>query len=123
VTGLRDVDALERPDGARQPLAGDRLTVPQQPGVYFLRRDSARVGALVVNSEPEESDVVGMGGESGTVDSAMSTFVRGADVVAMREASAWRTAIFDRAAGQALVLPLIALALLALLAEAWISGR
>ena len=123
VTGLRDVDALERPDGARQPLAGDRLTVPQQPGVYFLRRDSARVGALVVNSEPEESDVVGMGGESGTVDSAMATFVRGADVVAMREASAWRTAIFDRAAGQALVLPLIALALLALLAEAWISGR
>lgn len=123
VTGLRDVDALERPDGTLQPIATDRITVPEQPGVYFLRREAARIGALVVNPEPEESDVVGMGAGSGDAGTVLPDFVRGSDVVAMRAASAWRTAIFDRAAGQALVLPLLALALLALLAEGWISGR
>ncbi len=46
-----------------------------------------------------------------------------ADVDVARAPSAWRAAIFSRAAGQALLLPLIALALAALLAEAWLSGR
>ena len=123
IAGVRGVDALERPDGTMQRLATDRLTVPAEPGVYFLRRESARIGALIVNPEPEESDVAGMGETSGGPSAVLPSFVRGSDVVAMRSATAWRGAIFDRAAGQALLLPLLLLALIALLAEAWISGR
>jgi hypothetical protein len=41
----------------------------------------------------------------------------------MGAAPAWRAAIFSHAAGQALLLPLVALALAALIAEAWLSGR
>lgn len=122
VTGVRDVTALERPDGTLLPTAGDRLTVPAQSGVYFLRRQAARVGALVVNAEPEESDLTGVGGgPEGAV--VLASLVQGTDVTAEATPSAWRQAVFSRAAGQALLLPLVALALAALLAEAWISGR
>jgi hypothetical protein len=123
IGGLRDVTALERPDGSLIAISGDRITVPAQPGVYFLRRQAARVGALVVNSEPEESDVSGMGGEAGDGAAVLATLVQGRDVQAMSSAPSWRQTVFSHAAGQALLLPLVALALAALIAEAWISGR
>ena len=122
MSGLRDVTALERPDGTLLPTTGDRVTVPAEAGVYFLRRQAARIGALVVNAEPMESDLRGVGGpesESGS----LATLVQGTDVAVAATPSAWRQAVFSRAAGQALLLPLVALALAALLAEAWISGR
>jgi hypothetical protein len=126
ITGLRDATGLEGPDGTVVPLASDRLTVPATAGVYFLRRQAARIGALVVNAEPEESDVSGMAqgeqsGQSGA--GTLAQLVRGRDVASMGAAPAWRTAIFSHATGQALLLPLVALALAALLAEAYISGR
>jgi hypothetical protein len=127
LTGFRDATALERPNGSLLPVSGDRLTVPAEPGVYFLRRQAARIGALVVNAEAEESDVAGMAqdGSRGAEHGAgtLASLVVGRDVAAMSTAPAWRTAIFSHAVGQALLLPLIALALAALLAEAWISGR
>jgi hypothetical protein len=121
VRGLRDVSGIERPDGSVTPLTGERLTLPQQPGVYFLRRQNARVGAIVVNAEAEESDVRGMGGESAT--SMLTPLVTGSLLQTLNAGPAWQSAVFSQAAGQALLLPLIALALLALLAEAWLSGR
>jgi hypothetical protein len=122
VSGLRDVTALERPDGTLLPTAGDRVTVPAQAGVYFLRRQAARVGALVVNAEPAESDLRGVGGAPEAA-AGLAALVQGKDVTVAATPSAWRQAVFSRAAGQALLLPLVALALAALLAEAWISGR
>ena len=86
------------------------------------RRQAARVGALVVNPEPEESDVVGM--DQAAADSAVArlrTHVTGRDVVSVPSAGAWQRQIFDRAAGHGLLLPLVALALAALLAEAWLA--
>jgi len=129
ITGVRDVTALERPNGSLLPVSGDRLTVPAEPGVYFLKRQAARIGALVVNAEPEESDVAGMAQDGGRSTGAetgagtLASLVVGREVAAMSAAPAWRAAIFSHAAGQALLLPLIALALAALLAEAWLSGR
>jgi hypothetical protein len=90
--------------------------------VYYLRRQAARIGALVVNPEPEESDVVGMG--QGAADSAtavLRTHITGRDVMPSTSASAWRRLVFDRAAGHGLLVPLVALALAALLAEAWLA--
>jgi hypothetical protein len=122
LAGFRGVTALEAPDGKIVGTNGDRLVVPNEAGVYFLRRQAARIGALVVNPEPEESDVVGMG--QGGADSAvavMRTHLVGRDVAPATSVSAWRRLVFDRAAGHGLLLPLVALALAALLAEAWLA--
>ena len=123
VSGLRDVTGLAAPDGTVAPLAGDRLTVPAQAGVYFLRRQDTRVGALVVNGEASESDAAGAPGDSVTAAATLTGLVTGKDVVTADTGRAWQEAVFSRAAGQALLLPLVALALAALLAEAWVSGR
>ncbi|HWP03583.1 MAG TPA: hypothetical protein VNL96_09015, partial [Gemmatimonadaceae bacterium] len=49
-----DVRDLERDGGEVLPVpSGGRA--PSRPGVYFLRMGASRVGALVVNPEPEES--------------------------------------------------------------------
>jgi hypothetical protein len=54
---LSSATALERPDGSLVPLSGSRLTVPNESGVYFLRRQATRIGAVVVNAEAQESDL------------------------------------------------------------------
>ena len=124
LVGVRGVTGLERPDGKVVGTNGDRLIVPNESGVYYLRRQAARVGALVVNAEPEESDVLGT--EQGSADRAMATMrahLTGRDITSAESARAWRTLVFDRAAGHGLLLPLVALALAALLAEAWLVRR
>lgn len=121
LSGLRDLTALEAPDGALLPLSGDRATVPATSGVYFLRRQAARVGALVVNPEPEESAFEPM--PAGGAEALLARMLRGQDVAAASTVAEWQRAVFSRAAGQALLMPLVALALLALMAEAWVSRR
>ena len=123
VSGLRDVTGLESPDGTVAPLGGDRLTVPSQAGVYFLRRQEARVGALVVNGESSESELGTAAADSASAAATLAGLVAGRDVVTSNDGSAWRQAVFSRAAGQALMLPLLVLALAALLAEAYVSNR
>ena len=117
LSGLEGVSALERPDGSLVPLSGDRLTVPNDAGVYLLRRQAARVGALVVNPEPEESDV----GQGTLADGKFLVRVSGRAVSVVGTADGWRKQIFQQAAGRSLVSILLAIALLALLLEAWYS--
>ena len=50
-------DELELPDGATVPARGDSISAPGAPGVYLVRRAARRIGALVVNVEPEESEL------------------------------------------------------------------
>ena len=123
VSGLRDVTGLEAPDGKVAPMSGDRLTVPAQAGVYFLRRQDARVGALVVNGEATESELSPAPADSANAAAVLAGLVAGKDVVTASDGTNWQKAVFSRAAGQALLLPLIALALAALLAEAYVSNR
>lgn len=123
VSGLRDVTGLESPDGTVAPLGGDRLTVPSQAGVYFLRRQEARVGALVVNGESSESELGTAAADSASAAATLAGLVAGRDVVTSNDGSAWRQAVFSRAAGQALMLPLLVLALAALLVESYVSNR
>jgi len=123
VSGLRDVTGLEAPDGKVAPMTGDRLTVPAQAGVYFLRRQDARVGALVVNGEPSESDLTMAAVDSANAAATLAGLVAGKDVVTASDGAVWQKAVFSRGAGQALLLPLVALALAALLAEAYVSNR
>jgi hypothetical protein len=108
-------DGLESAEGTVSPWSGDAKLAPHQPGVYFLRRGAERIGALVVNAEAEESDV-------GVVDGAtfMSRFEGGA-VSAHASGDAWRRAVLSQAQGRALIVPLVVLALLLLLLEAWFA--
>lgn len=123
VSGMRDVTGLEAPDGKVAPVASDRITVPAQAGVYFLRRADTRVGALVVNGEASESDMANTLADSANASALLAGLVAGKDVVTADNGTVWQDAVFSRAAGQALLLPLVALALAALLAEAYVSSR
>jgi hypothetical protein len=49
------IDALGAAAGRTPVRAGERRPAPREPGVYWLERAGARVGALVVNAEAEES--------------------------------------------------------------------
>jgi hypothetical protein len=115
--GFEGISALERPDGTMVPLSGDRLRVPNEAGVYYLRRQAARVGALVVNPEPEESEL-GQGGDGGK---AMLARVTGRSVSAESDGEVWRDRVLESALGRSLLPPLVALALAVLLLESWLS--
>lgn len=117
LSGLEGVSALERPDGTLVPLSGDRLTVPNDAGVYLLRRQASRVGALVVNPEPEESDV----GQGTGPDARFLSRVTGRAVSIAPAPDSWRNRIFQQAAGRSLMPILLAIALVALMLEAWFS--
>ncbi len=116
---LSAASGLERPDRTIVPMSGDRLTVPNESGVYFLRRQAARVGAIVVNPEASESDV--RSEARGTVGRAFRARVSGRFVGVDTVAAQWRAHTLDQAAGRSLLAPLLAIALLALLLEAWFS--
>lgn len=116
---LSSATALERPDGSLVPLSGSRLTVPNESGVYFLRRQATRIGAVVVNAEAQESDL--RADASGMNGAAFRSRVSGASVAVDSVPADWRRDALDQAAGRSLLPPLVALALVALLLEAWFS--
>ena len=91
--------------------------MPNDAGVYLLRRQTSRVGALVVNPEPEESDV----GQGSGPDARFLSRVSGRAVSVATASDGWRNRIFQQAAGRSLIPILLAIALIALLLEAWFS--
>lgn len=106
------VDALVGMDGTSIASHGVDLVVPTQPGVYRLARATRTVGALVVNPEPEESNVQGSG------DAVWQDAVTGGRTLVVSAPESVRGAVFDRAGGRSIVWPLVLLALLALVLEA-----
>ena len=121
LAGMDGLSALERPDGSLIALSGDRVTVPNAAGVYFLRRQAARVGALVVNAEAEESDVgsqppVGVKGAS-----PFLSRVTGRSVAEESDGGRWRTRVLEQASGRSLLNILLLIALAAVVLEAWVS--
>ena len=109
------VTALEMPDGTVNAGAAHTGLAPNEPGVYLLRRDASVTGALVVNAEREESDL------TLATDRSLLARISGDKVSTATNASTWRTSILDQTAGRSLAWPLILLALLALIAESWLS--
>ncbi|MDX2184587.1 MAG: BatA and WFA domain-containing protein [Gemmatimonadaceae bacterium] len=105
------LDALQTTEGTVQPLTGRRFAAPAEPGVYFAVRDGARRGALVVNSEPGESDVGRLGAQG------VAARVRAATVTPVREAAAARRAAYGGGGAAAMLGPAILGALALLLVE------
>ncbi len=103
------VTGLELADGRVTPVVGARATAPSVAGVSFWRRGDRRVGAVVVNAEPEESDLAAL-------DAAALAARLGARASVTADVAQWQRRAWT--AGQRpLMGPLLVLALLLLVAE------
>jgi len=110
------VEGLEAGDGQVTPIAAGG-TAPARAGVYFLRRGPDRVGALVVNAEPEESDLARL------PLAALRDRVRTRGAVVTADVAAWKRSLFDVGSRRPLQVPLIVLALALLVAETVVLRR
>lgn len=105
-------DGIEMADGEKRAYA-DSLR-PSRAGVYFWTRSGARVGAVVVNGEAEESALERLG------DDEMRRRLRPATVT--HDAGAAATAAYRGASRRPLGIPLLAAALAALLVETLVAA-
>ncbi len=110
-------EELEAPDGAVRVLSGATIDAPVRPGVYFLRRAGGRVGALVVNPPPRESDLTRLATQT------LATRFRGRSVQAGTDGEEWARAVFDAHAARPLARIFLVAALVALLAESLLTRR
>jgi len=110
-------EELEAPDGSSRVLSGTTLEAPARPGVYFLRRAGARVGALVVNPEPSESDLTRIPGQS------LAGHFKARAVRVEADQGRWVTAVFDAHADRPLAAFFIIVALALLVAESLVTRR
>ena len=111
----RWADALETPDGQRTPL-GESLEVPPRAGTYFLTRDARRVGALVVNPDPGESELDRLS------PSALTARLHAGRTLVARSAGEWSSQAFRAAARRSLIEPALLIALAMLVVEAVVIG-
>ena len=111
----RWADALETTEGQRTPL-GESLDVPGRAGVYFLTRDARRVGALVINPDPAESDLDRLSA------SALTARLHAGRTLAARTPSEWSSLAFRAAARRSLVEPALLIALALLVIEGVVIG-
>lgn len=114
----RWADALESPSGARTQL-GDSVDVPAQPGTYFFVRADHRVGALVVDPQPDESVLDRLGAAD------IARRIQARRVLAVTDRGGWIAQAFRAASRRSLIEPVLlaALALLALEALVVATGR
>lgn len=104
-------------DSAGQPVQiGDgEIVAPERSGVYFLRRGRARAGALVVNSEPDESALARL------APPLLRSRFDGRDVSVGGDPERWAREAYTGSARRPLATPLLVLALIVLVIEAIIS--
>jgi hypothetical protein len=111
-----NTDALELPEGGVMTISGDTLTAPARAGTYFYLRGTTRVGALVVNPEPVESDL----GRLTPQALAVRLGTRATNV--FTDSSALVASVLTAAPQRPLLAPFLALAALILLAETLITA-
>jgi hypothetical protein len=104
------------PDGTRTPIAGDSLTLPPRSGVFFFLRGEDRIGAVIANPPPEESEL-------GRLDpEALRTRLRARDATVTSDVREHLDQVFDSAPRRSIGMPLLVLAIALLLAESAIAG-
>ena len=108
----RWAEALVAADGTgNRETLDDTIAVPARPGVYFFERGGRRVGALVVDAEPDESVLARATNEE------LEGRFRATRVVAAPERENWPAFAFQAASRRSLVQPLLILALVLLALE------
>ena len=109
-------EGLEAPDGAVSAVrVGAVIDAPWLAGVHFWRRGTDRIGALVVNPEPPESDLARLASDSLAQQ-------LGATTASADPAAAGRAA-FAAGGSRALARTFLLLALLLLVAETLVARR
>ena len=109
------VDALENAAGTeRRPVEVGRTTAPAQRGVWFLLHRGRRIGALVVNAPPEESELARWEARP------LADRIGGAGATAASRGDAWVRSTFAAESRRPALTPLLLLALLLLGAEAFV---
>ncbi len=116
VTALELTASGDSAGASMLPLHDDSLAAPERSGVYFFMRGGDRAGALVVNSRPAESQLR-------RLDlAALASRLRADDVRVFDSAAELESSVFASAPRRPLVLPLLVLALAALLTESMVAG-
>lgn len=108
-------DQLELPGGRRVAVATDTLVAPDRAGVAFFLRGGRRVGALVVNPEPDESNLARLDGAT------LASRVRATDVV-LPDSGQWAASLFSSSPRRSLLVPVLVLALAVLVLESAVAG-
>lgn len=109
------ITALESSAGQALPLDAAAPRAPLRQGVYFVRQGPARIGAVTVNAEADESDLRRLD------DAAFASRIRGRDVAVLRDAGAWRAAAFAVGNRRPLGTLLLILLLLVIAAETMVA--
>jgi len=111
-----NADALELPEGGETNLSGDSLTAPSRAGTYFFLRASTRVGALVVNAQPAESELARLTPQA----FAVKLGTRATNV--FTDSTALAASVLTAAPQRPLLAPLLLIAAVILLAETLITA-
>jgi len=111
----RWADAISAAEGQRTVL-GETLDAPTRAGTYFLTLGERRVGALVVNTPPEESSLDRFQPKD------LGARVKSNRTLVVSDPSAWTSAAFRSAAQRSLVGPALIFALIMLVIEAVAIG-
>ena len=109
--------ATARDDGAATPtaLAGTVMIAPPRAGTFFLLDGDRRAGALVVNAEPDESDLARLD------DEALAARARGSSVRVEHDPARVADRAFAASGRRPLAVPVLAAVLLLLTTEAVVT--
>ena len=110
------VDALELPQGGEMTLSGDTFTAPGRAGSYFYLRGTTRVGALVVNPEPVESELARLTPQA----LAVRLDTRATNI--FTDSAALTASVLTATPQRPLLAPLLLIAAITLLAETLITA-
>jgi hypothetical protein len=105
-------EALESAAGSRRSVTGDVVDAPEERGVWFVLRGGRRIGAVVVNAPPEESDLTRLPAPS------LAARLGGARVRLAGSVRGWVGDTYAAGSRRPVATPLLLLALLLLAAEA-----
>jgi hypothetical protein len=108
-------DMLELPGGRRVTLTTDTIVAPDRAGVAFFLRGGRRVGALVANPEPDESDLTRIDPQT------LASRVRAKDVV-VSDSARLGSVLFSSSPRRSLLVPVLVLALAVLILESAVAG-
>ena len=105
-------EALESAGGSRRTVTAEVMDAPEERGVWFVLRGGRRVGAIVVNAPPEESDLARWPATT------LAARIGGAAARVTNSESRWVGETYAAGSTRPAATPLLVLALLLLAAEA-----
>lgn len=107
--------ALDDGGAAPAPLTGPTILAPSRAGTFFLLDGDRRAGALVVNAEPDESDLARLD------DASLASRVRGGARRVVRDPARVADEAFAASGRRPLAVPMLAAVLLLLTTEAVVT--